>query len=163
MLYAAVGVHPSNVQELTERDYEWLEEKLAAPKAVAVGEIGLDYYWDKEPEVQARQRESFSRQLQLAKKLDKPVIIHSRDAAKDTLDVMAAEGGSQLRAVIHCFSYTKETAREFQKWDYYFAPDRMVLSLQSFCWEKGMRYTALPAVLLWQTLEESTICWRNMQ
>ncbi|HCE62405.1 MAG TPA: hydrolase TatD [Clostridiales bacterium] len=119
-IYAAVGVHPSNVQELTERDYEWLEEKLAAPKAVAVGEIGLDYYWDKEPEVQARQRESFSRQLQLAKKLDKPVIIHSRDAAKDTLDVMAAEGGSQLRAVIHCFSYTKETAREFQKWDYYF-------------------------------------------
>ena len=89
-------------------------------QAVAVGEIGLDYYWDKEPEVQARQRESFSRQLQLAKKLDKPVIIHSRDAAKDTLDVMAAEGGSQLRAVIHCFSYTKETAREFQKWDYYF-------------------------------------------
>lgn len=119
-IYAAVGVHPSNVQELTERDYEWLEEKLAAPKAVAVGEIGLDYYWDKEPGVQARQRESFSRQLQLAKKLDKPVIIHSRDAAKDTLDVMAAEGGSQLRAVIHCFSYTKETAREFQKWDYYF-------------------------------------------
>lgn len=119
-IYAAVGVHPSNVQELTERDYEWLEEKLAASKAVAVGEIGLDYYWDKEPEVQARQRESFSRQLQLAKKLDKPVIIHSRDAAKDTLDVMAAEGGSQLRAVIHCFSYTKETAREFQKWDYYF-------------------------------------------
>ena len=97
-IYAAVGVHPSNVQELTERDYEWLEEKLAAPKAVAVGEIGLDYYWDKEPDVQARQRESFSRQLQLAKKLDKPVIIHSRDAAKDTLDVMAAEGGSQLRA-----------------------------------------------------------------
>ena len=85
-IYAAVGVHPSNVQELTERDYEWLEEKLAAPKAVAVGEIGLDYYWDKEPEVQARQRESFSRQLQLAKKLDKPVIIHSRDAAKDTLE-----------------------------------------------------------------------------
>ena len=119
-IYAAVGVHPSNVQELTERDYEWLEEKLAAPKAVAVGEIGLDYYWDKEPEVQARQRESFSRQLQLAKKLDKPVITHSRDAAKDTLDVMAAEGGSQLRAAIHCFSYTKETAREFQKWDYYF-------------------------------------------
>ena len=106
-IYAAVGVHPSNVQELTERDYEWLEEKLAAPKAVAVGEIGLDYYWDKEPGVQARQRESFSRQLQLAKKLDK-------------LDVMAAEGGSQLSAVIHCFSYTKETARKFQKWDYYF-------------------------------------------
>ena len=118
-IYAAVGVHPSNVQELTERDYEWLEEKLAAPKAVAVGEIGLDYYWDKEPEVQARQRESFSRQLQLAKKLDKPVIIHSRDAAKDTLDVMAAEGGSQLRAVIHCFSYSPEMAEEYLKMGYY--------------------------------------------
>ena len=118
-IYAAVGVHPSNVQELTERDYEWLEEKLAAPKAVAVGEIGLDYYWDKEPDVQARQRESFSRQLQLAKKLDKPVIIHSRDAAKDTLDVMAAEGGSQLRAVIHCFSYGTEMAREYLNMGFY--------------------------------------------
>ena len=118
-IYAAVGVHPSNVQELTERDYEWLEEKLAAPKAVAVGEIGLDYYWDKEPDVQARQRESFSRQLQLAKKLDKPVIIHSRDAAKDTLDVMAAEGGSQLRAVIHCFSYSLEMAKEYLNMGFY--------------------------------------------
>ena len=118
-IYAAVGVHPSNVQELTERDYEWLEEKLETPKAVAVGEIGLDYYWDKEPEVQARQRESFSRQLQLAKKLDKPVIIHSRDAAKDTLDVMAAEGGSQLRAVIHCFSYSLEMAKEYLNMGFY--------------------------------------------
>ena len=119
-IYAAVGVHPSDIADLNEETFAWLREQTAWERTVAVGEIGLDYYWDKEPEVQARQRESFSRQLQLAKKLDKPVIIHSRDAAKDTLDVMAAEGGSQLRAVIHCFSYTKETAREFQKWDYYF-------------------------------------------
>ena len=119
-VYAAVGVHPEDCDGFQDGDLTELRQLLERPKVVAIGEIGLDYYWDKEPGVQARQRESFSRQLQLAKKLDKPVIIHSRDAAKDTLDVMAAEGGSQIRAVIHCFSYTKETARKFQKWDYYF-------------------------------------------
>ncbi|MDO4293617.1 MAG: TatD family hydrolase [Eubacteriales bacterium] len=119
-LYAALGVHPSGVSELTEESYFWLEERLSHPKAVAVGEIGLDYYWEKEEPVQALQREHFSRQLELAKRLDKPVVIHSRDAARDTLEVMAAAGGGSLRAVIHCFSYTKETAREFLRWDYYF-------------------------------------------
>ena len=118
-IYAAVGVHPSNVQELTERDYEWLEEKLAAPKAVAVGEIGLDYYWDKEPEIQAKQRYWFVRQLALAQQADLPVIIHSRDAAEDTMQIMEKAYEDGIKGVIHCYSYSPEMAQEYVKMGYY--------------------------------------------
>ena len=116
--YAPAGVHPHEAEDAPADVLERLAVLLRHPKCKALGEIGLDYHYDFSPrDVQKR---LFAEQLDLAIQLDKPVIIHSRDAAKDTLDVMAAEGGSQLRAVIHCFSYTKETAREFQKWDYYF-------------------------------------------
>ena len=119
-VYGALGIHPSDIADLDEEGLAWIAQQFSHPKAVAVGEIGLDYYWDKEKDVQARQREWFARQLALAKDLDKPVIIHSRDAAKDTYDVLEACGGSQIRSVVHCFSYTKETAQAYLKWDYYF-------------------------------------------
>ena len=82
-LYAAVGVHPSDVDDLNEDTYAWLRQQTTLQKTVAVGEIGLDYYWDKEPEIQAKQRYWFVRQLALAQQADLPVIIHSRDAAED--------------------------------------------------------------------------------
>ena len=77
-LYAAVGVHPSDVDDLNEDTYAWLRQQTTLQKTVAVGEIGLDYYWDKEPEIQAKQRYWFVRQLALAQQADLPVIIHSR-------------------------------------------------------------------------------------
>lgn len=119
-VYGALGIHPSDVPGLTEEDLAWIRAQFSHPKAVAVGEIGLDYYWDKEEDVRARQRDWFARQLEMAKELNKPVIIHSRDAAKDTWDVLEACGGSGIRSVVHCFSYTKETAQAYLKWDYYF-------------------------------------------
>lgn len=119
-VYGALGIHPSDISELDEEGLKWIRTKLAHPKAVAVGEIGLDYYWDKEETVRQNQREWFARQLELAKELQKPVIIHSRDAAKDTYDVLKTNGGSQIKSVVHCFSYTKETAQAYLKWDYYF-------------------------------------------
>ena len=83
---------------------------------MAVGEIGLDYYWDNEShEVQ---KKWFVRQLNLARELDLPVIIHSRDAAEDTLNIMK-EHGKGLRGVIHCFSYSKELAEEYEKMGFY--------------------------------------------
>jgi len=115
-IYAAVGVHPSNVQELTERDYEWLEEKLAAPKAVAVGEIGLDYHWDTEP--REIQKHWFIWQLELAAGKNLPVNIHSRDAAEDTMEIMKTYGKG-TRGIIHCFSYSKEMALEYVKMGFY--------------------------------------------
>ena len=82
-----------------------------SPKIVAVGEIGLDYYWD-EPGHDI-QKKWFERQLELAREVKLPVVIHSRDAAKDTLDMMKALHAEKIGGVIHCFSYTKEMAREY--------------------------------------------------
>lgn len=110
-IYAAVGIHPEHTGELAEEHMQWLKELLSHPKAVALGEIGLDYYWD-EPDRDI-QKKWFIRQLQLAKETGKPVVVHSRDAAKDTLDIMRSEYGKGYPAYIHCFSYSREVARDF--------------------------------------------------
>lgn len=118
-IYAAAGIHPSDVVEYENgtADTSWLEKCALAPKTVAIGEIGLDYHWD-EP-AREIQKKWFAAQLRVAKKLKKPVIIHSRDAAQDTYDILAAEGGSDIKAVIHCFSYGPDMARRFLDLGYY--------------------------------------------
>lgn len=120
-VYAAVGVHPSETEELNDEWFAWLKEQAKNSKTVAVGEIGLDYYWEKEEEQKRRQLYWFKRQMMLAKELSLPVIIHSRDAAEDTMQTI-----KQLRAqdidvpcVIHCYSYSPEMAEEFVKMGYY--------------------------------------------
>ena len=85
-VYAAVGVHPSETAELDEERMRWLEEMCACPKVAAVGEIGLDYHWD-EPDRETQKR-WFREQIRLARRAKLPVIVHSRDAAKDTMDIM---------------------------------------------------------------------------
>lgn len=118
-IYAAVGVHPSDVADLNEDIFAWLKEQTVYAKTVAVGEIGLDYYWDKEADVQEKQRYWFGRQLQLAREADLPVIIHSRDAAADTLQVMRDNHAETIPGVIHCYSYSPELAQEFVRMGYY--------------------------------------------
>lgn len=118
-IYAAVGVHPSDVADLNEDTFAWLKEQTTYAKTVAVGEIGLDYYWDKEADVQEKQRYWFGRQLQLAREADLPVIIHSRDAAADTLQVMRDNHAESIPGVIHCYSYSPELAQEFVRMGYY--------------------------------------------
>lgn len=110
-VYAAFGVHPSNTAELTQENFRQIEELIRHPKCVAIGEIGLDYYYD-EPARQL-QKEWFAAQLQLAIREKKPVIIHSRDAAQDTYDLMKAEHAEDCGGVVHCFSYSKEMAGLF--------------------------------------------------
>jgi TatD DNase family protein len=88
-------------------------------RCVAVGEIGLDYHWDKEPEVQKNQRFWFERQLDLAKETHLPVIIHSREAAEDTLRIMRGAHEKGIKGVIHCYSYSPEMAKEFVEMGYY--------------------------------------------
>lgn len=88
-------------------------------RTVAVGEIGLDYYWDKEPNVQENQRYWFKRQLELAAEASLPVIIHSRDAAQDTMEIMTEAAKKNIRGVIHCYSYSPEMALEYVKLGYY--------------------------------------------
>lgn len=116
--YGAVGIHPSETGELTEENFRWLKEQCAHEKIVAVGEIGLDYHW-KEPEP-AVQKKWFERQLLLAQELNLPIVIHSREAAKDTLDMVKAVWKGEQGGVVHCFSYGKEMAAEFLKYDFYF-------------------------------------------
>lgn len=122
-IYCAVGVHPSETAQLNEDNFETLKSWLTNPKVVAVGEIGLDYYWDT-PE-RTIQKEWFYRQLLLAIDHDMPVIIHSRDAAADTLEIMkkaycyAQENNKQFTGVIHCFSYGIEMAKEFLDMGFY--------------------------------------------
>lgn len=115
-IYAAVGVHPDEVGELDEEKFAYLKTQCQNEKVVAVGEIGLDYYWDNEShEVQ---KKWFQKQLELARELDLPVIIHSRDAAADTLEVVQKHAKG-LSGVIHCFSYSKEMAQEYVKMGFY--------------------------------------------
>lgn len=114
-IYASVGVHPHDVQELTEADLEKLKELAAEEKVVAIGEIGLDYYYNhSEPE---KQIYWFEKQLELAKTLDLPVIIHSREASQATFDIICKSGVKE--GVIHCFSGSKELAKEYIKRGFY--------------------------------------------
>lgn len=107
-VYGAVGYHPHEAKSLTGEGLDEVVRMLSEPKIAALGEIGLDYYYDlSERDVQ---REVFARQLEIAKALDVPVIIHEREACKETLDILRASG--VRRGVVHCFGGSRETARE---------------------------------------------------
>ena len=116
-IYCALGVHPSETAELTEESFAWLRQQCGYEKCVAVGEIGLDYYWD-EPD-RDTQKKWFIRQLDLAREWKKPIVVHSREAAKDTIDIMKAEHCGDIGGVIHCYSYTKESAKIFLDMGFY--------------------------------------------
>ena len=115
-IYGMIGVHPDEAGSLDEEKFRRMEELLGREKIVAVGEIGLDYYWDKEEH--DTQKYWFIRQLELAAKKHMPVSVHSREAASDTMEIMK-EYGAGMQAVIHCYSYSPEMAREYVKMGYY--------------------------------------------
>lgn len=116
-MYVAVGVHPDHTAEMKDEDLDGLRRLAGSPKVVAIGEIGLDYYWDNAP--REVQKTWFLRQLSLAGELQMPVIIHSREAAKDTMDIMKDAAAAGIRGVIHCYSYSPEMAREYVKLGFY--------------------------------------------
>lgn len=108
----ACAVFPEDAAALTDTDWERFVRTASLPEISVIGETGLDYYWEKDPGVRALQRDLFVRQLKLAEQLNKPVSVHSRDAMQDTYDLMKTH---YHRGVLHCFSGTKEMAREFTK------------------------------------------------
>ncbi len=121
-VYAAVGIHPEEVQPMTAATDDQLAAWAAQEKVVAIGEIGLDYYWEKDEEKRALQRAIFVRQLDLARQLRLPVCIHDREAHGDMMKILKTEGRG-LRGVLHCYSGSWEMAAELLKGDWYFGID----------------------------------------
>ena len=121
-VYAAVGIHPEEVEPMTAATDDQLAAWAAQEKVVAIGEIGLDYYWEKDEEKRALQRAIFVRQLDLARQLRLPVCIHDREAHGDMMKILKTEGRG-LRGVLHCYSGSWEMAAELLKGDWYFGID----------------------------------------
>ena len=116
-IYGALGIHPSDAYDYNEEVKDEIIEKVKANnKILAIGEIGLDYYWDENPDRET-QKKVFREQMELAKELNLPVVIHDRDAHKDTLDIMKEY--PSVKGIVHCFSGSVEFAKECVKLGYY--------------------------------------------
>lgn len=113
-LYASIGYHPEVADSITDDDLKFLEEHLKNKQVVAIGEIGLDYYYTKQN--RDKQKKLFEQQLQLAEKYHLPVVIHSRDATNDTIETLKKY---KVIGSIHCFSGSLETAKEYLAMGYY--------------------------------------------
>ncbi|MGC4379262.1 TatD family hydrolase [Fictibacillus sp. Mic-4] len=116
-IYAAVGWHPVDAIDMRDEDLNWIEELASHPKVVALGEMGLDYHWDKSPK--EVQKEVFRRQIRLAKKVNLPIIIHNREATKDVVDILREEGAKEVGGIMHCFSGSLEVAKECMDMNFY--------------------------------------------
>jgi len=101
-IYAAIGWHPHEAKDMTDDDLSWIESMTEHPKVVALGEMGLDYYWDNSP--RDVQQEVFRQQIRLARKVGLPIIIHDRDAHEDVLRILREEKAEEVGGVMHCFS-----------------------------------------------------------
>ncbi|MBR0290037.1 MAG: TatD family hydrolase [Selenomonadaceae bacterium] len=121
-LYAGVGIHPEEIDDFDEKTCARLAELAAEKKVIAIGEIGLDYHWEKDSQRRLIQQKIFIEQLDLARQLNLPVCIHDRDAHGDTLKILQTEG-KNLRGVLHCYSGSLETAREVWKLGYFIGVD----------------------------------------
>ena len=121
-VYAAVGIHPENIEDGWEADLETIRALAQNESKVrAIGEIGLDYYWEKDERARARQQVVFARQMELARALHLPVIVHDRDAHGDSLRIVCDY--PQLRGVFHCYSGSVEMARELLRRGWYLGFD----------------------------------------
>lgn len=111
--YAIIGFHPTEIKYYNDEEYKWLEENLTHPKVVAIGECGYDFHWDTTTEEE--QTAAFIRQIELAKKYNIPLSIHSRDAIQLTYETLKNNGAAQVGGVLHSYSGSKEMAKEFIK------------------------------------------------
>lgn len=145
-LYGTVGVHPSDIDELTDEDMVELYHMSQQNKIIAIGEIGLDYHYDNV--VKERQMHWFIRQLEIAKDRDLPVVIHSRDAAKDTLDIMKEHHNGATPGIIHCFSYGVEMAREYLNMGYYIGVGGVVTFKNAKKLKEVVEYIPLDRIVL---------------
>lgn len=116
-IYASIGWHPVDAIDMREEDLLWIEELAKHPKVVAIGEMGLDYYWDKSPK--EIQQEVFRKQIQLAKKVKLPIVIHNREATADIITILKEENAAEVGGIMHCFSGSVEVAKECVDMNFY--------------------------------------------
>lgn len=145
-IYGAVGVHPSDTEELNDENMEWMRQQAKKDKCVAIGEIGLDYHYP-DPK-RSIQRKWFERQLILAREINKPVIIHSREAAADTMDILRSSVAANIRGVMHCYSYSVETAKELLKMGFYFGVGGVVTFSNAKKLVEAVEYIPMDKILL---------------
>lgn len=116
-IYASIGWHPVDAIDMRDEDLEWIEELAKHPKVVAIGEMGLDYYWEKSPK--DVQQEVFRKQIQLAKKVKLPIVIHNREATADIVTILNEENAAEVGGIMHCFSGSVEVAKECVEMNFY--------------------------------------------
>lgn len=146
-LYGALGIHPSDIRGVTEEDLKWIEDETSVNERIlAIGEVGLDYYWDKDNKPE--QKDFFERQIMIAHRLNKPIIVHSRDAALDTYEVMKASKASECGGVVHCFSYPVEEARKYVDMGFYIGIGGVVTFKNSHKLKEVVQYLPLESILL---------------
>ncbi|WP_248559253.1 TatD family hydrolase [Mammaliicoccus sciuri] len=116
-IYGIIGWHPVDAIDCTEERLQWIEELSKHPKIIGIGEMGLDYHWDKSPK--DIQKEVFRKQIALAKRVQLPIIIHNREATQDCVDILKEENASEVGGIMHRFSGSNEIADEILKMNFY--------------------------------------------
>ena len=145
-IYGAFGLHPDEVGDMTDELMEKIRLLSRQEKSVAIGEIGLDYYWDKEHH--SLQKKWFEAQAQLAREEKLPIIVHSRETAADTLDMVKGFRGGEIGGVIHCFSYAKEMAREYLNMGFYLGIGGVITFKNARKLKEVVEYAPLSSLLL---------------
>ena len=145
-IWASFGLHPTYAKDWTPEYLAELETLCKWDRCVAVGEIGLDYYWD--DSTPAEQKVCFEQQMDLARRVGKPIVVHSREAAQDTYDMMKAFGAEKLGGTIHCFSYGTEMAKLFVDMGFYIGVGGVVTFKNSRKLKEVVEYLPLENILL---------------
>ena len=116
-IYGIIGWHPVDAIDCTDERLEWIESLSKHPKIIGIGEMGLDYHWDKSPK--DIQKDVFRKQIALAKRVQLPIIIHNREATQDCVDILKEENASEVGGIMHSFSGSNEIADEILKMNFY--------------------------------------------
>ena len=148
-VYGAFGIHPDDAEKMTEDTLKEIRRLCHLPKAVAIGEIGLDYYWHKEEREHEIQKKMFRAQMEIAREEKMPFMIHSREAAKDTLDIVKDYvRGGMYGGIIHCFSYSKEIAAQYLKMGLYLGIGGVVTFKNAKKLKETVQYAPLSQLVL---------------
>ena len=148
-VYGAVGVHPDDAPQMTQDTLDEIRRLSRMDKMVAIGEIGLDYYWHKEEQEHEVQKKMFAAQMDIAREEKLPFMIHSRDAAEDTLEIVKSYmQGGMYGGIIHCFSYSKEIAAQYLKMGLYLGIGGVVTFKNALKLKEVVEYAPLSQIVL---------------